>query len=210
MTATMARTVGTPRLKPAALDGLASEIYRVHAPDLLRFARKLAPGDAQRAEDIVQETLLRAWRHPEMLGLGAERVRPWLFTVLRRVAIDMWRASSSRGQKVFEELRVDVPDADDRVEQAVTAMDVRAVLATLSTEHRRVIFEMYYRNRSVAEIAEALGIPVGTVKSRAFYALHALRRAMRDSGYAGQSPSAPPPDSRQLPAPPLPLCRPAA
>jgi RNA polymerase sigma-70 factor, ECF subfamily len=223
MTATVASTAGTPRLKPvhgtgdgagragqAALDGLVSEIYRVHAPDLLRFARKLAISDPQRAEDIVQETLLRAWRHPEMLGAGVEHIRPWLFTVLRRVAIDMWRASSGRGLKISEEWQADVPDPDDRVEQAITAMDVRAALATLTIEHRQVIFEMYFRNRSVAEIAETLGIPAGTVKSRAYYALRALRHAKLDFGQAGQPQSAPPWDSRQRPVPPLPLRCPAA
>jgi RNA polymerase sigma-70 factor (ECF subfamily) len=223
MTATVASTAGRPGLKPihgigdgagqagqAALDGLAGEVYRVHAPDLLRFARKLTFGDVQGAEDIVQETLLRAWRHPEVLEAGAERIRPWLFTVLKRVAIDMWRTSSDRGQKITGEWPADVPEPDDRIEQAITAVDVRAALATLSTKHRQVIFEMYYRNRSAAEVADALGIPIGTVKSRTYYALRTLRRAMRDFGHADQPPSAPPRDSRQRPVPPLPLRCPAA
>src|SRR5260221_9657974 len=77
-----------------------SELWRHHGSALMRFACKLTLGDRQRAEDIVQETLLRAWRHPEVLGTGRAPIRPWLFTVARRVAIDVWRGPAPPQESV--------------------------------------------------------------------------------------------------------------
>jgi RNA polymerase sigma-70 factor (ECF subfamily) len=67
--------------------------------------------------------------------------------------------------------------SDRRREQAITAPDVRAALARLSPEHRAVITEIYLNGHTAVETAEILGIPVGTVNSRSYYALHALREA---------------------------------
>jgi DNA-directed RNA polymerase specialized sigma24 family protein len=66
----------------------------------------------------------------------------------------------------------------DSIDQAVTALDVRAALAQLTPEHRQVIIEMYYLGRPVAEIARTLRIPEGTVKSRAYYGLRHLKRLL--------------------------------
>jgi RNA polymerase sigma-70 factor (ECF subfamily) len=157
-----------------------SELWRNHGLALMRFACKLTVGDWQRAEDIVQETLLRAWRHPEVVGTGRTPIRPWLYTVARRVAIDMWRARA-RTEEVVDGEQPDMPDPSDCIEQSITGLDVRAALTTLSAPHRRVIVEMYYNNRSVAETARILGIPPGTVKSRAHYATRQLRRVLSPS-----------------------------
>jgi RNA polymerase sigma-70 factor, ECF subfamily len=163
---------------PATADSEAiSELWRVHGGALMRFALKLTLGDQQRAEDIVQETLLRAWRHPEVVGAGAQAIRPWLFTVTRHVAIDMWRARS-RVEELTDDREADRADPAERIEQAVTALDVRAALAQLTPEHRQVIVEMYFYGRSVAEISQSLNIPAGTVKSRTYYGLRQLRRVL--------------------------------
>jgi RNA polymerase sigma-70 factor, ECF subfamily len=164
-----------------------SELWRNHGNALLGFACKLTLGDWQRAEDIVQETLVRAWRHPEVVGTGRAPIRPWLYTVARRVAIDMWRARA-RTEEVADGEQPDMPDPSDCIEQTITGLDVRAALGTLSAPHRRVIVEMYYNNRSVAETARLLGIPPGTVKSRAHYATRQLRRVLAPSrGYAAEN-----------------------
>jgi RNA polymerase sigma-70 factor (ECF subfamily) len=155
----------------------------MHGTALIRFALKLTLGDRQRAEDIVQETLVRAWRHPEVVGSGRKAIRPWLFTITRHVAIDMWRARS-RNEEIIEDEPIDRPDPAQPIEQVDTALEVRAALAQLSVEHRQVIVEMYYLGRSVAEIAQAHGIPAGTVKSRTYYGLRQLRRLL--SAAAGE------------------------
>jgi RNA polymerase sigma-70 factor, ECF subfamily len=154
------------------------ELWQTHGPSLLRFALKLTLGDRQRAEDIVQETLLRAWRHPEVVGTGRDPIRAWLFTVTRHIAIDMWRARarSEAAEEVIDDRHAEMPDPVERIEQAVDALDVQTALDRLSPEHRVVITEMYFRGHSVAETAEILGIPTGTVKSRSYYALRMLRQ----------------------------------
>ena len=154
------------------------ELWQVHGPALLRFALKLTLGDQQRAEDIVQEALLRAWRHPEVIGTGRVPLRGWLFTVTRRIAIDMWRARSraEAAEEIIDDKHADLPDPAEVIERTVDALDVRAALDRLSPEHREVITAIYFRGHSIVETAAILGIPEGTVKSRSYYALRLLRQ----------------------------------
>src|SRR5260370_41126986 len=112
-------------------------LWRVHGAVVIRSALKLTLGDKHGAEDIVQETLLRAWRPPEVVDGHAETIRPWLFTVSRHVAIDMWRAKSRRDNDAREDQLTDQPNPVDGIDQAMTAMDVRAALAQLTLEHRQ-------------------------------------------------------------------------
>lgn len=166
-----------PQLPVTADSEAIREVWQAHGAALMRFALKLTLGDKQRAEDIVQETLVRAWRHPEVVGNGRQAIRSWLFTVARHVAIDTWRARS-RTDEIIGGEQADRPDPAEPIEQAITALDVRAALSKLTPEHRQVIVEMYLHSRSVAEIAEALRIPAGTVKSRAYYGLRQLRQVL--------------------------------
>lgn len=166
-------TVSPPRADSEAV----AELWRRHGDALLRFALNLTRGDRQRAEDIVQETLLRAWRHPEVVGAGDRAIRGWLFTVTRHVAIDMWRVRS-RADETIEDRPTDRPDPAQQIEHVVTALEVGGALAQLSLQHREVIVRMYFHGQSAVEIAESLQIPVGTVKSRTYYGLRQLRRLL--------------------------------
>jgi RNA polymerase sigma-70 factor, ECF subfamily len=162
-------------------EALVRALYSEHAAPLLRYALHLTSGDQQRAEDIVQETLLRAWLHPE--AIADRPARPWLLAVARNLAVDAFRARRARPHEVGEgalEL-VAVPDGADR---ALESWAVADALRTLRPEHRGVLLETFYRGHSVAEAATALGIPAGTVKSRTFYALRALRLALEERGLA--------------------------
>jgi RNA polymerase sigma-70 factor (ECF subfamily) len=165
----------------AARDERLRVLYDRHAPVLLAYALRLTDGDRTRAEDIVQETLLRAWRNLDHLDERTRPVRPWLFTVAQHLAIDAHRARRARPPEVGDAALVSVPELD-QVEGALDRILIADALNALSLEHRAVIVETYYRGRTVAEAAVVLGIPPGTVKSRCYYALRALKLALAERG----------------------------
>ncbi|HVY10003.1 MAG TPA: sigma-70 family RNA polymerase sigma factor [Mycobacteriales bacterium] len=157
------------------------ELYDAHAGALLAYAMRLTGGDRGRAEDVVQETMLRAWRHRDSLDEDKGPIRPWLFTVAHRVAIDAYRARSARPQEVGDSVLHAVPTADD-IDARLDRLLISDAMMALSAEHRTVLVETYYKGRSVAEAADVLGVPPGTVKSRTFYALRALKLALAERG----------------------------
>jgi RNA polymerase sigma-70 factor, ECF subfamily len=166
---------------PADADGdLAADlrmvaIYRAHAAPLYQFLVRLTLGDRAAAEDLLQETLLRAWRHIDQLPEDVNAVRMWLFTVARNHAIDVARARRTRPAEVGSVDMARVPAAGDPVDRLLTATTVRQALLRLTPEHRTVLIELYLCGSTAAEAATRLGVPVGTIKSRAHYALRALR-----------------------------------
>jgi RNA polymerase sigma-70 factor, ECF subfamily len=156
-------------------------LYAEHGGALLRYALHLTGGDRQRAEDLVQETIVRAWRHPE--ALADRPARPWLFAVARNLAVDSYRARQARPPETGQAALELIP-SDDDADRTLESWAVADALASLRPDHRRVIVETYYRGCSVAEAAATLGIPAGTVKSRTFYALKALKLALQERGLA--------------------------
>lgn len=156
-------------------------LFDEHATALLGYVTRLTGGDRGRAEDIVQETLLRAWQHEPDLVADHTSLRPWLFTVARNLAIDAHRARGSRPHEVGD-AALDVVPADSDLENSLDRIVVADALGALSSDHRAVILETFYRGHTVAEAAEVLGVPEGTVKSRSFYALRALRLALTERG----------------------------
>jgi RNA polymerase sigma-70 factor (ECF subfamily) len=161
---------------PVVDDQLIRELYDQHGRELLAYTTRLMGGDRQRAEDIVQETILRAWRHPEVLDSAPDRSpRGWLFTVARNLTVDAYRARAARPAEAFEE----VPDAadvrDGGFDVVLTRFEMLEALDSLSEQHRDVIVALFYLDHSTTDAAQLLGIPEGTVKSRCHYALKALR-----------------------------------
>ncbi|MFD0481259.1 sigma-70 family RNA polymerase sigma factor [Kineococcus sp. GCM10028916] len=158
---------------------LVRALHDEHAGALWGYVVSLT-GDRVSAHDVVQETLLRAWRHPESLDPERGSTRAWLFTVARRLVIDDWRSARNRRESVHAE----VPDrvVVDESEQVLQQWVVAQALTRLSAEHRAVLRECYFQGRSVAEASRALGIPEGTVKSRTHYALMNLRLALQEMG----------------------------
>ncbi|GAA2380080.1 sigma-70 family RNA polymerase sigma factor [Nonomuraea africana] len=159
-------------------------LYEQFGGPLLRHVRKTTGNDLQWAEDVVQETMVRAWRHSDRLQWEPGLVWAWLLTVARRIVIDGRRRRSARPREVEppEADTVPVPDGCDR---ALSAIVVADALRSLSREHREVIEQTYLRDRTIGEAAEILGIPPGTVKSRLYYGIRALRGLLRDKGVAG-------------------------
>jgi RNA polymerase sigma-70 factor (ECF subfamily) len=158
-------------------------LYEQHATALLAFVMRLTDGDRQRAEDIVQETLLRAWRNAHKLG-GDRPLRPWLVTVARRIAIDDYRSGTARPPETYDRELDTLPGGDD-TERVLQTVVMSQALAALSPAHRQLLVETYFRGRTVAEAAAALGLPLGTAKSRLYYGLHALRAALEQRGVTG-------------------------
>jgi len=174
------------RVEPAAVSGDPGEafvaaLWDQHGGALLGYVTRLV-GDRGRAEDIVQEVMLRAWRNADRLDAGTRSLRPWLFTVAGHLATDQHRARRSRPE-VVGTAALESRQVGDGIDRAVDAWEVSAAFAALSPEHRGVLVETYYRGRSVAEAAAVLGIPAGTVKSRTYYALRALRLALEERGW---------------------------
>jgi RNA polymerase sigma-70 factor (ECF subfamily) len=160
---------------------LMQELHDEHAGALWRFALRLVDGDRTRAEDVVQETMLRAWRHRTILESTPPALRAWLYTVARNIVIDEWRSRRSQ----METSVADVPDGatdDDEGDQLLLSWVVAEAVTRLTPEHRAVLLECYYRGRPVAEAARRLGVPEGTVKSRTHYALRALKLALEEMG----------------------------
>jgi RNA polymerase sigma-70 factor (ECF subfamily) len=154
-------------------------LYDEHATALWRYTYSLV-GDSGRAEDIVQETLLRAWQRPRVLDQSVASARAWLFTVARNMAVDEHRSARNR-----REHHTDNPPEQSTPDQSDRAVDgwlIAEALARLSTDHREVIVRAYYRGLSTHQIATELSIPEGTVKSRMHYGMRALRSALTEMG----------------------------
>lgn len=161
---------------------LLRALHEEHGEALYAYAQRLCHGDRQRAEDLVQETMLRAWRHPASMDPANGSVRAWLFTTARHLAIDAWRRRNVRvAEVVTDQLPEPLPEVDE-AERAVESWTIAEALNQLSPAHREVLQECFYRGRSVAEAAARLGIPPGTVKSRTHYALRALRVVLEEAG----------------------------
>src|ERR1051326_7945084 len=146
----------TPRSGRVADEAFVRALYAEHGGALLRYALHLTGGDRQRAEDLVQETIVRAWRHPE--ALADRPARPWLFAVARNLAVDAFRARQSRPPEVGQAVLEMLPAGDD-TDRTLESWAVAEALASLRPDHRKVIVETYYRGCSVAEAAVTLGIP---------------------------------------------------
>ena len=184
----------TPRPAPRHLAGSAASrhgdqlvrsLYAEHSRPLLSFVLRLVGGDRQRAEDIVQETLLRAWRNAHKLGAqGQSSLRPWLVAVARRIAIDDHRSANARPAETYDRELDAMPIADE-TDRLLGQLTVAESLRTLSPAHREILIETYFHGRTVPEAAERLGLPLGTAKSRVYYALRALGAALRERGVTG-------------------------
>ena len=159
---------------------LVRTLYQEFRGPLLARTLPLTGNDRQWAEDVVQETLIRAWRNAAGLDPDPRRMWAWLLTVARHVVIDGRRRRGSRPPEVrpAEPEGTPVPDAS---EQTLTTMVVTQALNGLTAEHRDALTQTYLRDRTINEAAAELGVPPGTVKSRVHYALRALRDAIGDA-----------------------------
>ena len=185
----LASGVGTgmdPSVGPdlAGEDGLRAA-WLAHADELLGFARR-ALGDPASADEAVQETFLRAWRAAASYD-RTRPLRPWLFTILRHVVVDEARSRQGRALPQHEGGAPDDPATGMRepLDGLLDEWLLHEALRRVREDHRVVLVETYYRDRSYADVARDLGIPEGTARSRAFYGLRALRLALEEMGWDG-------------------------
>jgi RNA polymerase sigma-70 factor, ECF subfamily len=166
---------------PETLDECKTEaLYLRHRPSVFRFVRTLTLGDVHLAEDITQETFLRAWRTPDLAVDRPDGCHNWLTTVARNIVIDRLRRRRCRPPETGDEqlAMVAAPGCEtDRVDICLTLRDA---LAKLAPARRQILIEIYFRGRSLAEVAEEFGIPLGTAKSRVHSALRSLRRMLAE------------------------------
>lgn len=159
---------------------LLRAIHDAHSKELLRYVLRLTRGDTAFAEDVVQESMLRLWRKPELLEQCTDGVRAWLYTVARNQVID-----DRRSARYSRELKTDVVPERPSVDEFGPAFDkwiLSDALMSLSADHRTAVVRAYYFGQTVAEIAAHERVPEGTIKSRMHYAMRALRIALQERG----------------------------
>ena len=155
-------------------------LYRTYSGELYGFALN-SLGDRGAAEELVQEVFTRAWRHCGSYDAERGSVRTWLYQIARHAIIDARRRAAVRPALALHE-----PDEGEStgatIEQAMLGWQVAGALERLSPEHRQVIRLAHFQGLSVREIADRCGLPVGTVKSRTWYALRSLRLVLEEMG----------------------------
>ncbi|MGH9117342.1 MAG: sigma-70 family RNA polymerase sigma factor [Acidimicrobiales bacterium] len=155
---------------------------REHGGELHRFARRVL-GDNGLAEEAVQETFLKAWRRAHRFDPERASLRTWLFAILRNTTVDLARSRATRPSLAADGVDDDAADPIDAIEGRMRAWQVEEALRHLSDDHRIAVVEVHLRARSYEEVGLDLGVPAGTVKSRVYYGLKALRSTLVDQGW---------------------------
>jgi RNA polymerase sigma-70 factor (ECF subfamily) len=151
-----------------------------HASSLLAWARRRFQ-DGRDAEEVVSETLAKAWRNYQQFDPSRGSERAWVFGILKTTAVDQFR----RSRRHLRAVRIEDsdPDPDDLpIDSLADSSLVRDALSSLSDHHRDVIVAAYFGGLSVAEMSSRFAIPDGTVKSRLYYGMRALRGALEERG----------------------------
>ena len=162
-------------------DDAITALYQTYRMPLLAFVLRLTGEDRQYAEDVVQETMVRAWREAGRLDLSKPSPMPWLAAVARRIVIDEHRRKRVRPVETGEGAVADMP-VDDGTAATVLRVAMADAMRQLTSSHRQILSETILRDQTVNRAAETLGIPVGTAKSRFYYALRTLEVVLAERG----------------------------
>ncbi|MFK4103148.1 sigma-70 family RNA polymerase sigma factor [Streptomyces sp. NPDC019531] len=169
-----------PPLTPQQRTALIERLYAENGRSLTTLLLSRVDGDLQMAEDIVQETMLRAWSNAEKLSAHPEFERPWLITVAKNLLTDFRRRRQCRPKEIaFNPADPrHVRTSRDISGCVLSAVTVQQVLRKLKPQQRDIVQRVYLMGHSLEEVATELGIPQGTVKSRLFYALRSMAQIL--------------------------------
>jgi RNA polymerase sigma-70 factor (ECF subfamily) len=170
-----------PDPRPRVAEDVVRTVYPEHGSAPLGYALRLTR-DRGHAEVPAKEPVLRGWRHFEQPAGDGRSLRPWLFAVVTNLTAGHGRTGRARPVEMVADTLVELPAVDD-LDRAVQAWQIADALRGLSDEHRSVLLKTYYCWHSVTEAAAELHIPVGTVKSRSYYALRSVRLALEERGW---------------------------
>jgi len=162
-------------------DAIITVLYQAYWAPLMAFALRLTGGDRQQAEDVVQETMVRAWREAGRLDVSGPSLMPWLSAVARRIVIDQHRRKRARPTEAEASAVADLR-VDDETATTVLRVAIADAMGQLTSSHRQILSETFLRDQTVNRAAEALGIPLGTAKSRVHYALRVLEGVLAERG----------------------------
>jgi RNA polymerase sigma-70 factor, ECF subfamily len=157
-----------------------AELYRRYAGRIYRFGLNLL-GDAGLADELVQECFVRLWRTAGRFDLSRGTVGAYMFVMGRSIAADLRKRPSSRPLMLVDEAQI--PAQPDGVDQILETLMMRDALDSLSAAHREVLILVHAEGLTQSQIAERLGLPLGTVKTRMYHGLRALRAALGERGY---------------------------
>ncbi len=173
--ASLIEAIGTRRDRAAF-----GQLFAYFAPRVKTFMRRSGLDEAS-ADDLAQETLLTVWRKAHLFDGSAVGASAWIFTIARNLRIDALRRTSrlaggEQPSDVADEFKSDEAMAPDAMLASSQREErVRAALSALSHQQMRVVELSFYQEKAHAEIAQILGIPLGTVKSRLRLAMARLR-----------------------------------
>jgi RNA polymerase sigma-70 factor (ECF subfamily) len=165
-------------------EGALGQVYDQYASFVFGLARRVI-GEPRAAEDVSQEVFLHLWEHPEAFDPERGSLRTWLGTLTHRRAVDHVRREEARRRRTAREAAqrpVSIPDVDEMATALVTAETVRSALDVLPREQRECIDLAYFGGKTYREVAEHLGIPEGTAKSRLRLGLRRVAEALEVEG----------------------------
>jgi RNA polymerase sigma-70 factor, ECF subfamily len=156
------------------------ELYRRYARRLYGFGLRLL-GDPGLAEEVVQETFVRLWRTAARFDPARGSLGGYMFVMARSVAADVRKRPSSRVLAPVED--ADLPPVEDNLDRLMESLVVREALDSIGPAQRDVLSLAYDQGLTQSEIAQRLSIPLGTVKTRMFHGLRAMRAALKQRAF---------------------------
>ncbi len=161
-----------------------ARLYDLYGPAAYALAARIVR-DRDLAADVVQNVFLSVWTGATQFDPARGQPSTWIMTMTHHKAVDMVRREQRRRTEVLDaagDEPADGPTVEEQAWRGVTRTNVRAALARLPDPHREVIELAYFAGYSQSELADRLAVPIGTVKSRTFAAMRALRESLAAAG----------------------------